>query len=68
MITPKTRRLRVDYELRGKTYEIWTDSYNPDNRCLVDPRRNEIVDTDRAFAPPLTNDELLAIYSYGKGY
>jgi hypothetical protein len=60
-----TRRLCVDYELRGKTYELWTDFYS---RFLVDPRRNEIVDTDRAFAPPLTNDELLGIYDYGKGY
>jgi hypothetical protein len=57
-----------DFELRGQIYEIWSDSMHPSNRCLVDPRKREIVDTDRAFRPPLTNDELLAIYDYGKGY
>ena len=57
-----------DFELRGQTYEIWTDPTNPSNRCLVDPRKNEDVDTDHAFDPPLSNDELLSIYDYGKGY
>jgi hypothetical protein len=47
------------------TYEIWSVS---GERCLVDPRKNEVVDTDHAFDPPLSNDELLAIYDYGKGY
>lgn len=56
-----------DYELRGQTYEIWRDVLHPSNRCLVDPRKNEVVDTD-AFHPPLSNDELLGIYDYGKGY
>ena len=28
----------------------------------------EVVDTDHAFDPPLSNDELLAIYDYGKGW
>jgi hypothetical protein len=56
-----------DFELRGQIYEIWTDS-SPSNRCLVDRRKNEVVDTDHAFNPPLTNEELLSIYDYGKGY
>lgn len=62
------RCLCPDFELRGQVYEIWTDSTSPSNRCLVDPRKREIVDTDDAFTPPLSNDELLAIYDYGKGY
>lgn len=62
------RCLCPDFELRGQTYEIWTDSMNSSNRCLVDPRKSEVVDTDHAFDPPLTNDELLDIYDYGKGY
>lgn len=57
-----------DFELRGHVYEIWTDSTNPSNRCLIDPSKNEVVDTDRAFEPALSNDELLSIYDYGKGY
>lgn len=57
-----------DFELRGQTFEIWTNSCDPSNRCLVDPRKHEVVDTDHAFRPPLSNDELLAIYDYGKGY
>lgn len=57
-----------DYKLRGQTYQIWTDNTITSNRCLVDPRKQEVVDTDRAFDPPLTNDELLSIYDYGKGY
>lgn len=57
-----------DFALRGRVYEIHTDSMHPSNRCLVDPRTKEIVDTDHAFKPPLTNDELLSIYDYGKGY
>lgn len=61
------RCLCADFELRGETYEIWTDSTSPSNRILCDPRRNDVVDTG-AFDPPLTNDELLAIYDYGKGY
>lgn len=54
-----------DFELRGQTYEIWSNS---GDRYLANPRRNEVVDTDHAFTPPLTNDELLAIYDYGRGY
>jgi hypothetical protein len=61
------RCLTSDFELRGKVWEIWTDSMHPSNRVLVDPRTAEVVDTDHAFDPPLTNDELLAIYDYGKG-
>jgi hypothetical protein len=57
-----------DFNLRGQTFEIWTDKMNSSNRCLIDPRKREVVDTDRGFVPPLTNDELLAIYDYGKGY
>lgn len=57
-----------DFELRGQVYEIWTDSMSPSNRVLIDPRKREVVDTDDVFQPPLTNDELLAIYDYGKGY
>lgn len=57
-----------DFELRGQTYEIWTDSMNLSNRCLVDPRKNEVVDTDHAFDPPLSDDELLSIYDYGRDY
>lgn len=62
------RILCPDFELRGQTFEIWSNSGDPSNRCLVDPRKREVVDTDHAFIPPLTNDELLAIYDYGKGY
>jgi hypothetical protein len=57
-----------DFELRGQIYEIWTDDTNPSNRCLVDPRKKVVVDTARAFTPPLSNDELLSIYDYGKGF
>ena len=57
-----------DYELRGRMYEIWTNGACPSNRVLVDPETHEDIDTDTAFDPPLTNDELLAIYDYGKGY
>ena len=62
------RCLCPDFELRGETYEIWTDGMSSANRLLVDPRRREVVDTDRAFDPPLTNDELLAIYDYGRDW
>lgn len=62
------RCLCADFELRGKTWEIWSDSTSSTGRVLVDPRKREVVDTDCAFDPPLTNDELLAIYDYGKGY
>lgn len=62
------RCLCPDFELRGQMYQIWTDAMHPRNRCLVDPRKEEVVDTDHAFDPPLTNDELLRIYDYGKGY
>jgi hypothetical protein len=41
---------------------------HPSNQCLIDPRKHEVVDTDHAFDPPLSNDELLSIYDYGKGY
>lgn len=57
-----------DFELRGQTWEIWNDSTNSSNRCLVDPRKREVVNTDDAFDPPLSNEELLAIYDYGKGH
>lgn len=57
-----------DFELRGQLYEIWTDDMHPSNRCLVDPRAKLVVNTDDAFGPPLTNDELLAIYDYGKDW
>ncbi len=59
------RLLTNDFELRGQVYEIWLGS---EGRYLADPRKSEVVDTDHAFNPPLTNDELLAIYDYGKGY
>ena len=62
------RCLCLDFEMRGQTYEIWTNSLDPSNRCLVDPRKGVVVDTDHDFAPPLSNDELLAVYDYGKGY
>jgi hypothetical protein len=62
------RCLCPDFELRDQTWEIWTDSTNSSNRCLVDPCKREVVDTDHAFNPPLANEELLAIYDYGKGY
>lgn len=54
-----------DYELRGQTYEIWSDN---GERYLADPRKNMVVDTDHAFDPPLSNEELLGIYDYGKGW
>lgn len=57
--------LTKDFELRGRTYEIWN---NGGNRTLVDPMKREVVDTDHDFDPPLTNEELLAIYDYGKGF
>lgn len=62
------RCLCQDFILRGKTYEIWTNPGDPSNRRLVDPLTREDVDTDIAFEPPLSNDDLLAIYDYGKGY
>lgn len=62
------RCLCPDFELRDRTYEIWSNSMDPSNRCLVDPRKRELVDTDHGFDPPLSNDELLSIYDYGKGY
>jgi hypothetical protein len=62
------RCLCSDVELRGQLYEVWTNPCDPSNRCLIDPRKREVVDTDQAFNPPLSNDELLAIYDYGKGY
>lgn len=62
------RCLCPDFELRGQTYEVWYDSLHPSKRCLVDPRKNEVVDTDHAFTPPLSNEELLSICDYGKGY
>lgn len=67
-MTNRVSCLCPDFELRGKTYEIQTDCMHPSNRCLVDPITREIVGTDHAFNPPLTNDELLRIYDYGKGY
>ena len=62
------RCLCSDFELRGQNYEIWSDSMHPSNRCLIDPRKHEVVDTDHAFDPPLSNNELLSMYDYGKGY
>ena len=62
------RCLCPDFELRGQTFQIWNDSVHSSNRCLIDPRKKEVVDTDHAFDPPLSNDELLAIYDYGKGW
>lgn len=62
------RCLCPDFELRDQVYEIWTDSMNSSNRCLIDPRKNEVVDTNTAFTPPLSNDELLSIYDYGREY
>ncbi len=62
------RCLTNDFELRGQVWEIWTDAFATSNRVLIDPRKREVVDTDHAFDPPLTNDELLAIYDYGKGF
>ena len=59
------RCLCPDFELRGQTYEIWSDM---GQRLLIDPRKNEVVDTDHAFDPPLTNDELLSIYDYARGW
>lgn len=57
-----------DFELRGATWEIWTNPLCSSNRRLVNPRTRCDVDTDREFDPPLTNEELLSIYDYGKGY
>lgn len=65
---PEDRCLCPDFDLRGETWEIWTDPMNPSNRCLVDRRKSEVVDTDHAFTPPLTNKELLSIYDYGKDW
>jgi imidazolonepropionase-like amidohydrolase len=62
------RCLCPDFELRGETYEIHEDSMHPSNRALVDRKTKFVVDTDHGFDPPLTNDELLAIYDYGKGF
>lgn len=57
--------LTTDFELRGKIYEIWN---TVDGRILVDPIERMVVDTDHAFTPSLSNEELLAIYDYGKGF
>jgi hypothetical protein len=59
------RCLCPDYELRDQIYEIWSDD---GQRLLIDPRKNEVVDTDHTFDPPLTNQELLDIYDYGRGW
>jgi hypothetical protein len=59
------RCLCPDFELRGQEYEIWSE---PGGNYLVDPRKREVVDTDHAFTPPLTNDELLSIYDYGRDW
>lgn len=61
------RRLCDDFNLRGEVYEIWTFDGDRGNRTLVDPRKNEVVDTD-AIRPRLTNDELLSIYDYGRDW
>lgn len=60
-------QLCPDFELRGEIYEIWRDSAMVEGNYLVNPRTNSVVDTDAEFTPPLTNDELLSIYDYGKG-
>lgn len=57
------RCLCEDFELRDTKYELWHDS---DGNYLTDG--HNVIDTDHAFDPPLTNDELLRIYDYGKGY
>lgn len=57
--------LTTDFELRGQIYHIWSDG---GERTLVDPRTGFVVDTGRGFDPPLTNDELLSIYDYGKDW
>jgi hypothetical protein len=62
------RCLCPDFELRGETYEIWHDYSMVEGNYLVNPRTNSVVDTESEFTPPLTNDELLAIYDYGKGF
>jgi hypothetical protein len=59
------RCLCEDFELRGRSYEIWN---NGGDRYLIDPHSQYVVDTDHDFDPPLSNDELLAIYDYGKGF
>lgn len=59
------KRLCQDFELRGLVYEIWN---SVDGRYLVDPRSREVVNTDCAFSPPLTNDELLSVYDYGRDF
>lgn len=59
------RCLCEDFELRGQIYEIW---HSAEGNYLADPRARMVVDTDREFTPPLTNDELLSIYDYGKDY
>lgn len=56
-----------DFELRGEVFEIWHDSTIVGGNYLVDPRTNSVVDTD-AIKPALTNEELLEIYDYGKGW
>lgn len=65
MLDFSIRCLTSDFELRGEVFEIWSGS---DGRTLVNPRTRMVVDTDREFDPPLSNDELLAIYDYGKGF
>ena len=57
--------LTNDFELRGRIYEIWRDDGG--GNYLVDTRHHYEVDTS-GFIPQLTNDELLSIYDYGKGY
>lgn len=61
---PETCRCR-DFELRGMTYELWHDSHG---NYLVSTDSSEVVDTGRAFDPPLSNDELLRIDGYGLDY
>lgn len=61
------RCLTKDFDLRGQVYEIWTFAGDRGERTLVDPRKNEVVDTD-AIKPPLSNSELLSIYDYGRDF
>lgn len=61
------RCLTKDFEFRGQAYEIWVFAGDGGERTLVDPRKNEVVDTGD-FKPPLNNSELLSIYDYGRDF
>lgn len=51
-----------EYELRGRTFELWSDG----GRRFLSAGGFE-VDTDKAFDPPLTNEELCAIDDTARG-